>query len=234
MDDYKSYPCEYNHYCPEGSRSSIPCDLGTDNSHLKSANQSWCAVDCISAKENCTGITNTTGVGIKQENNDIKLPLTIVGVSLALLCIAIIIGLKFQTIFKKRRYNRKDNINCSSKYQDSTAFNADNASIAVTVNDKDKGVNMTSASSDNLYNEINDEIYDTINESDMDSIVSSTAADLASGPADCIFVSGNENVFGNVVDRRELVNDQTFIYVKDTQHENIVYVDNATCMNMDS
>ena len=93
---------------------------------------------------------------------------------------------------------------------------------------------MTSASSDNLYNEINDEIYDTINESDMDSIVSSTAADLASGPTDCIFVSGNENDFGNVVDRRELVNDQTFIYVKDTQHENIVYVDNATCMNMDS
>ena len=230
MDDYKSYPCEYNHYCPEGSRSSIPCDLGTDNPHLKSANQSWCAVDCISAEENCTGITNTTGVEIKQENNDIKLPLTIVGVSLALLCIAIIIGSKFRKICN----NGKDNINCPSKYQDSTALNADNASIAVTVNDKDKGVNMTSASSDNLYNEINDEIYDTINESDMDSIVSSTAADLASGPTDCIFVSGNQNDCGNVVDRRELVNDQTFIYVEDTQHENIVYVHNATCMNMDS
>ena len=95
------------------------------------------------------------------------------GVSLALLCIAIIIGLKFRKTCK----NGKDNINCQLRYQDSTALNADN-----TVNDKDKGVNMTSASSDNLYNEINDEIYDTINESDMDSIVSSTAADLASGP----------------------------------------------------
>ena len=231
-DDYKSYPCEPDHFCPKGSNTSIPCDPGTYNPQIKATNQSWCITD----------ISNTSSEGLKPNNAESGLLITIAGVSVGLLCLVAVIRIVVRGALKKFRISSNHHVNSHADFNLNTFFNTDDTSVAVTDNDvcqenAAENRTITALSPDSIYNEINDEIYDVINESDMDSIACSIVGDhagesddhrnqLPSASNECVLQSeGLESVSddGPLTDG---------IDVEKIDDDNIIYVDNATCVDI--
>ena len=192
-------------------------------------------MDSISVVSNSTGTTSTSSVGLKPQNTDSKMPIVILGVSVGILCFVAMIRLVVRPALKKFRINRNHHVNSQADFNLNTFSNIDDTSTAVSDNNvcrvnAAENMTITALSPDSVYYEINDEIYDVIYESVMDSISCSFVGDHTDEPpehSDHMPSTSNECVL-------QLEGMESVIarpLTKKNADENIIYVDNATCVD---